>query len=288
MSASTAEASSSSPPTIIEMAHALLDPWRDPTVRRALLELVLIAASAGALGVWVVLLELSYAAESLAHAMFPGLVLAALTGLPLLLGGAAGLAVGAVGVGLAARSGDAETGVAVAITALFGLGVLIALSPASPPGIEGLLFGDPLAVSGADLALATALAVIVLGSLAVLHGRLALLGFDRGGARALGVRAGRLDLLVVGLIAVSVLVAVQGLGNLLVVAVLIAPAATARRLTRRLAPMMVLAAGLAALAGLGGIYVSYYAGVAAGAAIAGVMVATYLAGTLAAGLVPHP
>ncbi len=72
------------------------------------------------------------------------------------------------------------------------------------------------------------------------------------------------------------LVAVQGLGNLLVVAVLVAPAAAARPLTRRLVPMMALAVLLGALAGIGGLYLSYYARVAAGASIAGLLVAVWL------------
>ena len=74
------------------------------------------------------------------------------------------------------------------------------------------------------------------------------------------------------------LVAVQGLGNLLVVAVLVAPAAAARLLTRRLAPMMALAVALGALAGIGGLYLSYYGRVAAGASIAGLLVADVPAG----------
>jgi ABC-type Mn2+/Zn2+ transport system permease subunit len=79
-----------------------------------------------------------------------------------------------------------------------------------------------------------------------------------------------------------VLVAVQGLGNLLVVAVLVAPAAAARLLTRRLAPMMALAVLLGAVAGIGGLYLSYYARVAAGASIAGLLVAGWLLARLVA------
>ena len=78
------------------------------------------------------------------------------------------------------------------------------------------------------------------------------------------------------------LVAVQGLGNLLVVAVLVAPAAAARLVTRRLAPMMALAVALGAVAGIGGLYLSYYASIAAGASIAGLLVAGYLLARLAA------
>src|SRR2546429_269392 len=89
------------------------------------------------------------------------------------------------------------------------------------------------------------------------------------------------------LIAAAILVAVQGLGNLLVVAVLIAPAATARLLVRRMAPMMALAAGLAVLAGAAGLYLSYYARTAGGASIAGMMVAFYLVALAATSLRPR-
>ena len=87
------------------------------------------------------------------------------------------------------------------------------------------------------------------------------------------------DALLLVLLAGAVLVAVQGLGNLLVVAVLVGPAASARQLTRTVAPMMALATVLAVAAGFAGLYVSYYAGAAAGATIALAMVAVYLAST---------
>ena len=122
-------------------------------MQRALLELVLVGLVSGVLGCWIVLYELSYSAESLAHSLFPGLVLAALLGFPLVLGGAIGVLAAAAAVALAARVPGIErdTAVAVVITSLFGLGVLLALAPATPPGLENLLFGDLLGVSRADL-----------------------------------------------------------------------------------------------------------------------------------------
>jgi ABC-type Mn2+/Zn2+ transport system permease subunit len=256
----------------------LLDPWSEPIMRHAGLEVVFAGAACGALGVWIVLYALSYSAESLAHGMFPGLVLAALAGVPLVLGGAAGLALAGVAVALAARVRNvgADNAVAVVITSLLGAGVLLALSPASPPGLNGLLFGDVLGAGDADLVLAGALAVVVLAGMWLAHWRLLAAGFDRGGARALGVSPLRAEVVLLLLLAVAVLVGVQGLGNLLVVAALIAPAATARTLTRRLGPMIALAAAIGAAGGIGGLYLSYYADVAAGAAIAGLLVATFL------------
>jgi ABC-type Mn2+/Zn2+ transport system permease subunit len=256
----------------------LTDPWSEPIMRRAFAEVVLLGVVGGALGCWIVFYELSYGAESLAHAIFPGLVIAALAGFPLLFGGALGLLVAAVAVAVVGRIPEIgrDTAVAVVVTALFGLGALLALSPESPPGVGGLLFGDILGVTDTDLVLAAVLAVVVLVTLRLLHGRLLAVGFDRSSARSLGVSPGVVDLALLILLALAILVAVQGLGNLLVVAVLVGPAATARLLTHRIGPMMVAGVGIAVLSGLGGLYLSYYAKIAAGASIAGVMVAVYL------------
>ena len=122
----------------------------------------------------------------------------------------------------------------------------------------------------------------------VLHWRLLTVGFDRSSARGVGVSALGADVAVLLLLAMAILVAVQGLGNLLVVAVLIGPAATARLLTHRMAAMIAIAAGIAVLAGIGGLYLSYYAGSAAGASIAGVMVAAYLVAALIAAVGARP
>jgi ABC-type Mn2+/Zn2+ transport system permease subunit len=259
--------------------RALADPWTEPIMRRAFLEVVLLGLAGGALGSWVILYNLSYGAESLAHSLLPGLVVAALAGLPLLLGGAAGILVAALAVPVAARvpAIGRDTAVAVVVTTLFGLGVLLALSASTPPGLQGFLFGDILGVSDSDLLLAGGLAGLVVAALALLHGRLLVVGFDRLNARGLGVSPLAVDAALLVLLALALLVAVQGLGNLLVVAVLIAPAAAARLVTRRMTAMMTASAAIAILAGAGGLYLSYYAGTAAGASIAGILVAAYLA-----------
>ncbi|HEY6762702.1 MAG TPA: metal ABC transporter permease [Baekduia sp.] len=257
--------------------HTLIEPWQQGIDRRALLEIVLLGLTGGALGCWIIFYNLSYSTESLAHALLPGLVLAALTGIPLILGGAAGLVVAALAIAAAARTPAVgrDTAVAVVVTGLLGLGALLALSPATPAGLGELLFGDVLGVSDADLALATALAAGVLLALLALHGRLLLVGFDRLNARALGVNPTAIDVALLLLVAAALLVAVQGLGNLLVVAVLVGPAAVARTLTKRMSTMMLTAAATATLAGLGGMYMSYYARTAAGASIAAVICGVY-------------
>jgi ABC-type Mn2+/Zn2+ transport system permease subunit len=255
-------------------------------MRRAFAEVALLAVSGGAIGCWVVQYRLSYSAESLAHGLFPGLVVAALAGLPLLLGGLVGILIAAAGVALAGRipSVGSDTAVAIVVTALFGLGALLALSAATPPGLANLLFGDVLAVTDGDLALGAALAVVTFLALRVLHGRLLAVGFDRGSARAVGASPLLADAALLLLLALATVVAVRALGNLLVVALLVGPAATARRLANRMAPMIAIAGALGILAGIGGLYLSYYVHAAAGASIAGTIVVIYLVVELACAL----
>jgi ABC-type Mn2+/Zn2+ transport system permease subunit len=261
------------------MLHALFDPWNSALGVRALIEVLLLGATGGALGCWIVFYRLAYSAESLAHALLPGLVIAALAGFPLVLGGAAGLVVAAIAVALAGRTPAVgqDTAVAVVVTALLGLGALLALSPATPARLEELLFGDVLGVTDADLALAAGLGAIVLGSLAVLHHSLLVVGFDRASAPALGRAPLVVDVALGVLVALAILVAVQGLGNLLVVAVLVAPAAAARQVTRRVTTMMAVAVAIAMAAGTAGLYASYYLDTAAGASIAAALVVAYAA-----------
>jgi ABC-type Mn2+/Zn2+ transport system permease subunit len=256
----------------------MLAPLQEPFMQRALAEVVLLGVAGGALGCWVVFYGLSYAAESLSHSLFPGLVLAAIAGAPLLLGAAPAIVLAAVAIALAARVAGVsrEAAVAVVVTTMFGLGALLALAPASPPGIESLLFGDVFGVTDGDLLTAAILVVLVGVALRLLHGRLLVAGFDRGTARSLGVSPALVDAALLLLLGAGIVVAVQGLGNLLVVAVFVGPAAAARRLSDRMLPMMLLAAGLAALAGIAGLYLSYYAGTAGGASVALAIVAIYL------------
>lgn len=256
----------------------MFEPLTEPFMQRALAEVVLLGIAGGALGCWVVFYGFSYAAESLAHSLFPGLVLAALAGVPLLLGAVPAIALAAVAIALAARVAGVgrDAAVAVVVTTMFGLGVLLALSPASPPGVEALLFGDLFGIGDGDLVAAAGLTLLVVGALRLLHGRLLIAGFDRGTARSLGVSPALADAALLLLLGAGIVVAVQGLGNLLVVAVFVGPAAAARRLSDRMLPMMLLAAGLAVLAGVGGLYLSYYAGTAGGASVALAIVVIYL------------
>ena len=157
----------------------------------------------------------------------------------------------------------------------------------SPPRLQELLFGDLLGVSGGDLAVAGALAGGVAVALAAGHRPLALVGFDRGSAPSLGARPLRWELALLAILAVTTVAAVQGLGNLLLVALILAPAAAALSLARRLPVVLALSAGLAALAGAAGLVLSFHLEVAAGASVALCAVALALLALLASGRMSH-
>jgi ABC-type Mn2+/Zn2+ transport system permease subunit len=259
------------------MASWLTDPFAGEIARRALAEVLVVGLACGPLGVWVLLYRRSYAAESIAHAMLPGLVVAALAGAPLVLGAAGGVLVAAAAIALVARDerlgGDAA--VAVVVSALFGLGAILALSPDTPQRLGELLFGDLLGVTGRDVAEAAALAAAVLLALAAGHRGLALGVFDRAAAPSLGTRPARTQLALLAVLAVATVAAVRGLGNLLAVALVLAPAAAALNVATRLPAALALSAALAAVAGVAGLMVSYHLEVAAGASVALAAVALF-------------
>ena len=208
----------------------LVDPLRSGIDRRALLELAMVGSLCGALGFWIVTERLAYGAESLSHGLLPGLVLAALAGAPLLLGAAGGALVAAALIAFASRDPrvGADTGTAIAVTGLVGLGALLALAPDAPQRLEELLFGDPLGVTDGDLVAAALLLVLGGAVLAALHRPLSAVAFDPAGAATAGVRPGLARLALLVLLAAAVAVAVQGLGALLVLAVLIGPPVAVR------------------------------------------------------------
>jgi ABC-type Mn2+/Zn2+ transport system permease subunit len=254
----------------VEVLDFLLEPLSSGISRRAVLEIALLGAFCGALGFWVVTERLAYGAESLAHGLLPGLVLAAIAGAPLLLGALGGALAAAALLALAVRDEriGPDGGTAVAVTGLVGLGALLAFVPDSPQRLEELLFGDPLGVTDSDLAAAAALLGLGGVALAALHRPLTAVAFDSAGAASAGLRPTGVRLALLALLALAIAVAVQGLGALLVLAVIVAPPVAVRRHTRTPGRAMLAGAAVAVLAGAIGIEVSFHAGSAAGASVA--------------------
>lgn len=156
----------------------------------------------------------------------------------------------------------------ICFTAAFALGLAI-ISVAQPRGIDvfHVLFGNVLGVSGADLVLTAATGGAVLAVVLVGFRTFQLWSFDEEMARAVGVRTGVLEYVFSALLAAAIVASLQTVGLVLVIALLITPGATAQLLTSRLSTMMATAAGVGLLAGVGGLYGSFYANVSSGPAI---------------------
>jgi len=265
---------------LIDFLDALLDPLRSGLGRRALAEVALLGALGGGLSFWVTSYRLSYAAESLAHGLLPGAVAAVLIGLPVAAGAGVGVLLAALLVAAAARDEriGVEAATAVAVSGLLGLGALLALAPESPQRLEELLFGDPLSVTGGDLAVAGAAVGAAGAALAALHRPLTAVAFDREGARAAGVKPALVSAALLALVAVGLAVAVRGLGNLLALAVLVAPAVAVRGRVRTPAGAVVGGAVVAVVAGMAGVALSFALGLATGASVALALCAAAVAG----------
>lgn len=255
----------------------LSDPWTTELVTRAGLELVVVGVLGGVLGVFVLVRGLPYTVEAFAHTVFPGAVIAAAVGGSIVVGGLAAGMAAAIGIAFASRSPRTsdETAIGVVFTGMFALGALLyaALGPLDRD-ITSFLFGSVLGVSRTDLAVSAAAAAAVIAVLAVVRRPLVAGSFDREAAAAAGMRVRSIDMLLLCLLAVAVVVSVRAVGNVLVLAMFITPAASARLVCRRLAATIAAAAAYGVAAGVGGLYLSYHRGVAVGGAV--VLVATGL------------
>jgi ABC-type Mn2+/Zn2+ transport system permease subunit len=257
----------------------LADTFADGFARRALVEAVLAGGFCGLVGVYVLLRRLPFLTVALAHATFPGAVLAELLGLNLLVGaGLFGVVVALAVVGLGARERVEETSaVGVVLAGAFALGVLLlSAQPGFSRDVSAFLVGSILTVQEGDLVATAVTGLAVLGVLAALHKELVLGAFDRNGLAALGYPVAVLDLALVLCIQLTLVTALPAVGAMLAVALVVAPAATARLWTDRLGPAMVLAPALGIASAVVGLTLSQHVRVAAGASI--VLVAAGLFG----------
>jgi len=243
---------------------------QDGYARRALIEALLVGALCGLVGVHVVLRRLSFFTMAMTHATFPGVVLAALVGVDLLLGsGLFGVLV-VLGVSwLTTRPrSDSAAAVGVVLSAGFALGVaLLSAQAGFTRDLSAYLVGSIVTVQTSDL-VKTALVLSAVALTLVLVGKELVFGaFDRGGMVAAGYPAGRLDLLLLLVVELTVVTSVPAVGTIQAVALIVAPAAAARLWCDRIGPTTVLAVLLGMASGVVGLAVSQAYEVAAGAAI---------------------
>lgn len=241
-----------------------------PFLREALLELLLLAITGGVLGAWIVLRGLAFFSHAAGSATFPGLVAADASGVSPTLAGLA-VALGyAGGVQQTGRAGrEHGEGTALLLVAALAAGVILASDVfESGAAVDRLLFGTLLGLDTTDLAVSAAVAAIATAAALALGRTWSAVGFDPDGARALGLPAGRADMLLLGLVAVAAVAAIPAVGALLVTAVYVLPAAGARMLTRSIRGLVAGALALALVEGIVGLYLAYWLDIPPGPPVA--------------------
>lgn len=249
---------------------AIIGPFEYEFMQRALVEVIIVGVLCGLVGCFVVLRGLAFIGDALAHTVFPGIVLSYLAGKSILLGAFGFGTLTALGIGLLARSRRVteDTAVGVLFAAFFALGVvLISRSEGFRRDLGSLLFGNVLGVSQQDVIATAVIAIVVLAVFFLLLKELQLVAFDPVMARTVGYPVFALDLVLLLLVSATVVAGLQTVGNILILALVVTPPATARLLTDRLGRMLALSAGLSVAAGVLGLLLSYHLDTAAGATI---------------------
>lgn len=253
----------------------LSEPWRLVFMQHAFIAIVIVGLVCGIVGTFVVLRGMAFVGDAFAHAVFPGIVIAFLFGSSIFVGALAAAVVVSLGIGVLSQSErlHEDTAIGVMFAGAFALGIALISSTSSySRDLTSFLLGNILGVGRTDLLLTGAIAIVVLSALAIFRREMVLITFDRTLASSLGVHLWRYDQLFLILLALAIVTALQTVGNILVLAMLVTPAATARLVADRLPAMLGLSAGIGVLSGISGLYLSYYWNVASGAAI--VLVAT--------------
>ncbi|RWZ50997.1 metal ABC transporter permease [Labedella phragmitis] len=244
----------------------LLEPLQFDFMVRALVATVVAAVVCALLSCWLVLIGWSLMGDAVSHAVLPGVVLAYIVGAPFAIGALVFgfLAVALIGVVRDTSRVKEDAAIGIVFTTLFALGlVLISVTP-SQTDLGHIIFGNVLGIGTGDLVQILVLGAVAAAVLLVTRRDLTLFAFDPTHAHAIGLSPRLLGALLLGVLALTAVVALQTVGVILVVAMLIIPGATAYLLTDRFPRMLVVAPSIAAASAVVGIYSSYFLDTAPG------------------------
>lgn len=252
----------------------LLDPIALPFMQRALLAIILISIVSGVMGAYVVTRGMAFMGDALAHSVLPGVAISFLAtngaSNAILIGGMIAGVFSALGIGFLTRGRrlSEDTAIGVIFAGMLALGIgIISSTQNYATDLTHILIGDILAVTGDDLSLIAVIGSLVLLALIVLYKEFLVISFDPTLALTLRLPAEGLRLVLLVLLALTIVIGVQAVGIVLVAAMLVTPAATARFFTNRLHHMMLLSALIAVVSGIIGMYLAWHLRIAASAAI---------------------
>ncbi|CAN5428361.1 metal ABC transporter permease [soil metagenome] len=263
--------------------EAILEPLGFQFFQRALLASAMVGLVCAVVGSYVVLKGLAFIGDALSHAAFPGVVVAFLLGTPFYIGGVVAAVAAALAITWVSRRGRirTDTAIGVVFAGTFALGVFLFSSiQGYVADLFALLFGNVLGIGQEDLLALGLLGGSVLVVVALLWKELLYSTFDPLGAAASGVRVNALDYLFLAIVALTIVVSLQAVGIILVVAMLVTPAATAQLLTVRFGRLMLGAILVGMGSAVAGLYISYWLNVASGATIVLVQSAVFVVALL--------
>jgi len=257
----------------------ILEPLQFNFFVRALFAAIIVGVVCSILGTYIVLRGMAFFGDALAHTILPGVVIAFLIGWPLAVGALIFGILTAIGIGFITERAaiKEDTAIGVVFAGFFAFGVaLLSASNRYTVDLAHFLFGNLLGVSGSDLLLIGLLGGLVLLVIFLFYKEFLVISFDPVLADTLRLPTVFLRYLLLVLIAVTIVVSLQVVGVALMLAMFVTPAAAASLLTHRLPTMMALAAGIGGLAGVAGLYASFYLDIASGPAVVLVATAIFL------------
>jgi len=261
------------------------DPLEFEFMRRALLAVALIGVVSAVVGAFVVVRGMAFIGDALAHASFAGVAAAFALGVSIYVGAIVAAVATALGIAFISQRGRLrfDTAIGVLFVGAFALGIVIVSRQENyTVDLFSFVFGNVLGVSWGDLALMAGIGALVVGLVALFYKELLFVSYDATVAAAAGIPTRALEYGLLALVALSTVVALQAVGIVLVIAMLVTPAATASLLVRRLHHVIFVGMAVALASAVIGLYVSYHAGVASGGAIVLVATAFFAVALLAA------
>lgn len=253
-------------------------PFSNDFMVQALFAGVLAVVTTSLIGTWVVLRGLSFMGDAMAHGVLPGIALAFIWDFDLTIGAVLSALVMVAGIEYVHRKArlSEDTAIGLLFVGMLAVGVIImSRAPSFAGSLTGFLFGNILAVDKGDLILQALAAATTAVVVMVFYRPLLVLSFNEDKAEVLGMRPRLAHTMMLALLTLAIVTSFRVVGNLLVFGLLVAPAATASLLVRRVPTMMLTAVGVGIAAVLGGLLLTWHADTAAGASIAGVAVGLF-------------
>ena len=242
------------------MIDILIEPFQFEFMVNALVISALVAVPTALLSCFLVLKGWSLMGDAISHAVFPGVVIAYMAGLPFAVGAFAAGMVCAIATGFLKDNSriKQDTVMGVVFSGMFGLGLVIYVKIETDVHLDHILFGDMLGVSWADIVQTGAIAAFIAAVIAIKWRDFLLHAFDPVQARSAGLRVGLLHYGLLAMISLAIVAALTSVGIILSIAMLIAPGAIAFLITRSFGSMLLVSMGIAVSGSLLGVYLSFF------------------------------